>query len=124
MTEFNNHGGPVHDVEFHPHEFLLASGEKKLECFCFKENMFHLSCASLFQYSPFYLHRLIQSQFTYKLNRSQLFFLIQVHKIERSTFGTWRRSIWFRLLKKTPDRSGTTLVTSSYLLTFVDFANP
>ncbi len=26
MTELNNHGGPVYDVEFHPHEFLLASG--------------------------------------------------------------------------------------------------
>ena len=25
MTEFGSHGGPVHDVEFHPHEFLLAS---------------------------------------------------------------------------------------------------
>ncbi len=25
MTEFADHGGPVHDVEFHPHEFLLAS---------------------------------------------------------------------------------------------------
>ena len=25
MTEFLDHGGPVYDVEFHPHEFLLAS---------------------------------------------------------------------------------------------------
>ena len=25
MTEFHDHGGPVNDVEFHPHEFLLAS---------------------------------------------------------------------------------------------------
>ena len=25
MCEFNDHGGPVYDVEFHPHEFLLAS---------------------------------------------------------------------------------------------------
>ena len=25
MTEFHDHGGPVYDVEFHPHEFLLAS---------------------------------------------------------------------------------------------------
>ena len=25
MTELAEHGGPVHDVEFHPHEFLLAS---------------------------------------------------------------------------------------------------
>ena len=25
MTEFSDHNGPVHDVEFHPHEFLLAS---------------------------------------------------------------------------------------------------
>ncbi len=33
MTEFNNHGGPVHDVEFHPHEFLLASGKKKAGVF-------------------------------------------------------------------------------------------
>jgi len=28
MTEFSNHGGPVYDVEFHPHEFLLASGSQ------------------------------------------------------------------------------------------------
>ena len=28
MTEFSNHCGPVHDVEFHPHEFLLASASK------------------------------------------------------------------------------------------------
>lgn len=25
MTEFAQHTGPVSDVEFHPHEFLLAS---------------------------------------------------------------------------------------------------
>ena len=25
MTEFDDHSGPVNDVEFHPHEFLLAS---------------------------------------------------------------------------------------------------
>ena len=25
MTEFGQHTGPVSDVEFHPHEFLLAS---------------------------------------------------------------------------------------------------
>jgi hypothetical protein len=35
MTEFNNHGGPVHDVEFHPHEFLLASGNIFLSFFQF-----------------------------------------------------------------------------------------
>ena len=29
MTELTNHGGPVYDVEFHPHVFLLASGELK-----------------------------------------------------------------------------------------------
>ena len=28
MTEFAEHGGPVHDVEFHPHEFLLASASQ------------------------------------------------------------------------------------------------
>jgi katanin p80 WD40 repeat-containing subunit B1 len=28
MTEFSSHGGPVYDVEFHPHEFLLASGSQ------------------------------------------------------------------------------------------------
>ncbi len=26
LTEFSDHRGPVTDVEFHPHEFLLASG--------------------------------------------------------------------------------------------------
>ena len=25
MCEFNEHTGPIYDVEFHPHEFLLAS---------------------------------------------------------------------------------------------------
>jgi katanin p80 WD40 repeat-containing subunit B1 len=25
MTEFHDHSGPVYEVEFHPHEFLLAS---------------------------------------------------------------------------------------------------
>ena len=28
MAEFGEHGGPVHDVEFHPHEFLLASASQ------------------------------------------------------------------------------------------------
>ena len=28
MAEFSDHGGPVHDVEFHPHEFLLASASQ------------------------------------------------------------------------------------------------
>ena len=28
MSEFSDHGGPVHDVEFHPHEFLLASASR------------------------------------------------------------------------------------------------
>ena len=28
MSEFSDHGGPVHDVEFHPHEFLLASASQ------------------------------------------------------------------------------------------------
>ena len=28
MSEFSEHGGPVHDVEFHPHEFLLASASQ------------------------------------------------------------------------------------------------
>ncbi len=28
MTEFHEHSGPVHDVEFHPHEFLLASASQ------------------------------------------------------------------------------------------------
>ena len=40
MTEFNNHGGPVHDVEFHPHEFLLASGEKSWSVFVLKKICF------------------------------------------------------------------------------------
>ena len=31
MTEFADHGGPVHDVEFHPHEFLLASASRYFE---------------------------------------------------------------------------------------------
>jgi len=26
LTEFGDHRGPVTDVEFHPHEFVLASG--------------------------------------------------------------------------------------------------
>ena len=26
MSEFGDHNAPVTDVEFHPHEFLLASG--------------------------------------------------------------------------------------------------
>lgn len=26
LSEFSDHTGPVTDVEFHPHEFLLASG--------------------------------------------------------------------------------------------------
>jgi len=28
MSELCDHAGPVHDVEFHPHEFLLASASK------------------------------------------------------------------------------------------------
>ena len=28
MTEFTDHEGPVLDVEFHPHEFLLASSSQ------------------------------------------------------------------------------------------------
>ena len=28
MTEFTAHDGPVYDVEFHPHEFLLASSSQ------------------------------------------------------------------------------------------------
>lgn len=28
MTEFQEHSGPIMDVEFHPHEFLLASASK------------------------------------------------------------------------------------------------
>ena len=33
MTEFDDHSGPVNDVEFHPHEFLLAtSSEDRSVC--------------------------------------------------------------------------------------------